>query len=171
MNSYDDTQLKMMAERPARAARDREHSSVVTIPSPELSAEAVPVTMGILETEAYKRQWRDSCRYRIHIEKANADRERELLLKKLEQDAIAALNNTERKAGVEYLAPKSKLSRSREPDQIDEDDEPEDRNALRVSGKNKKEPFVSAVTAGRVAASLIFAKMFDASQDVCKTTA
>jgi cell division protease FtsH len=165
MNAYDDT-LKMIAERHAGGTRGRDHSSIVTIASPETSADVVSVDTGILETETYKKQWRDSCRYRLHIEKANADRERELLLKKLEQDAIAALNNTERKAGVEYLAPKSKLSRSREPDQIDEDDEPEDRNALRVSGKNKKETFVSAVTAGRVAASLIFAKMFDASQDV-----
>jgi cell division protease FtsH len=167
MNTYDDTQLKMMAERPARATRGREHSSVVTIASPELSNEAVPATMGSLETKTYKKQWRDSCRYRIHIEKANADRERELLLKKLEQDAIAALKSTMRQAGGEELAPiKFKFSGSREPDQIGGDDEPEERNALRAPVKNKKETFGSAVTAGRVAASLIFAKMFDASKDV-----
>jgi cell division protease FtsH len=167
MNAYDDTRLKMMAERPARGARGREHSNTVTLAAPEASAEVVSVIMGILETQAYKRQWRDSCRYRMHIEKANADRERELLMKKLEQDAIAALNNTRRQAGVEHLAPiKFKFSGSREPDQIDEDDEPEDRNALRASAKSKRETFVSAVTAGRVAASLIFAKIFDASQDV-----
>jgi cell division protease FtsH len=167
MNAYDDTRLKMMAERPAGGTRGRDHSSIVTIASPETTAGVVPVNMGIMETEIYKRQWRDSCRYRIHIQKANADRERELLLKKLEQDAIAALNSTMRQAGGEELAPiKFKFSGPREPDQIDDDDEPADRNTLRASAKNKKETFVSAVTAGRVAASLIFAKMFDASKDV-----
>jgi cell division protease FtsH len=165
MTTDDDTQLKMMAERPARGTRDRTRVITGAGYTRQLSAGATPVTMGGLETEAYKREWRASYRYRSHIEKANADRERKLLMKKIEEDAIAALERTMRDAGGSKLTKANVgVAEWRKAVHDNEDDESEDQTARRPSGK--KETFVSAITAGRVASSLIFAKMFDACPEV-----
>jgi cell division protease FtsH len=165
MTTDDDSQLNMMAERPARDPRKYANVSTAAAASQQPPADVTALNIGRLETETYKREWRASFRYRSHVEKANAERERELLMKKIEQDAMAALEKTMRDAGgTSSASATAGYAELRKTAHADEGDEPGDRAARRTSGK--KDTFVSAVTAGRVAASLMFAKMFDARPDV-----
>jgi hypothetical protein len=55
--------------------------------------------MGPLEAEVYKKEWRVACRYRAHVEKTAAEREHDLMIKRLESDAIAAAEKAMRDAG------------------------------------------------------------------------
>ena len=164
MTTCDDYQLNMMAERPSRGSRHRAHANAAGASLRQPSADVTSAAMGRLEAETYKREWRASYRYRCHIEQANAKRERELLMKKIEQEAMAALEKTMREAGgAKSAGPKVGHAELRNTVQANEDDESDDHATVRTL---KKGLCVSTVTAGRVAAGLIFAEMFDARPEV-----
>jgi AAA+ superfamily predicted ATPase len=167
MPANDNSQLKMMAERPAHGSRDRVRVNTAAADSRQASADVTPVAMGHLEIETYKREWRASYRYRSYIEQANADRERELLMKKIEQEALAALEKTMREAGgTDRTTAKLSSAESWKTVKPDHDDDADNHASGRSPGKTGT--FVSGVTAGRVAAGLIFARMFDAHPEALK---
>lgn len=124
---------------------------------------AVSGTMGPLEAEAYKKEWRAACRYRAHLEKAAAERKHDLLIKQLELDAIAAADKAMRDAGGKRRdGMKHGLASLREASRPDEEDEDEERPVR--AAKNAAAP--PPVTAGRVAARLMFARLFDARPEI-----
>jgi ATP-dependent Zn protease len=124
---------------------------------------AVSRPMGPLEAEVYKKEWRAACRYRAHAEKAAAEREHDLMIKRLELDAIAAAEKAMRDAGGKRRDGKKQgFASLREASQPNEEAGDEERPVR--AAKNAATP--PPVTAGCVAARLIFARLFDARPEI-----
>jgi cell division protease FtsH len=124
---------------------------------------AVPGPMGSLETQEYKKEWRAAYRYRAHLEHAAAERKHELMIKQLEVDAIGAAEKAMRDTGGK---PRDGTSRGlpslRDELRPDDEDEEEERRVR----SDKKGAAPAPVTSGRVAAQLLFARLFDARPEL-----
>lgn len=163
MTTEHSSMLSMMAERPGRGTGAREKENTVSAKSRNARVEAESADMGPLETDAYKNDWRAAYRYRRHLEKIAAERAQDLILQKLEKDAIAAAEQAMREAGRKNpKAAKSGFAGLREAAWRSDEDESYSVRAL-PDGK-----FPTPITAGRIAARLMFMRLFDSQPEVTK---
>ncbi|MEH2539237.1 MULTISPECIES: AAA family ATPase [unclassified Bradyrhizobium] len=144
----------MMAERPPHGSRER------TAEAPDRATGSVvgrtPAGMGPLELEQYKKEWRASYRFRSAVAEVAAERAIELMRKKLQDEALAA---AERAMGQEHrVAGTRGLAKLREAARRSQEDDDEERLPSKKPD-SKLETY--AISAGEVAASLIFARLFD----------
>lgn len=162
MTTKDNSHLNMMAERPAHGPRNRTRASSADATIQQPPADATPSPTGPLEAETYKKEWRASYRYRHHAEEVAAEREQELLIKKLEQEAMAAAEKAMHAAGTTRQAEAKRwlpnFHKTGRPDEGEDDDD-----TVPVAAKGTAP---SPVTAGRVAARLLFARTFDIRPEV-----
>jgi cell division protease FtsH len=160
MSTIDNSHLNMMAERPAYGPRSRARANTDDATVQQAPADVTPSPMGPLEAETYKKEWRASYRYRHHAEDVAAEREQELLIKKLEQEAMAAAEKAMHAAGATRPAAAKRWLPNLRKDkpEVDEDDD----NIPVVAKGTAPSP----VTAGRVAARLLLAKLFDSHPEV-----
>jgi cell division protease FtsH len=162
MSTKDNSRLNMMAERPAHGPRDRATANSNDATVKQLTADVTASPMGPLEAQTYKKEWRVSCRYRHHAEEVAAEREQELLIKKLEQEAMAAAEKAMHAAGATRSAGVNRwLPNLRKTGRLDEADDDDDNVPVAAKG-----PAPWPVTAGRVAARLMLAKLFDSRPEV-----
>jgi SMODS-associated and fused to various effectors sensor domain/ATPase family associated with various cellular activities (AAA) len=132
------------------------------------SYQSVRSGMGPVETETYRRDWRAAYKYRRHVEKIAEERAQDLILAKLEKDAIAAAEKALREAGeAKRKTAKNGVAALREAarrQQVDEDFD----SVPALSSYRKAPPPVAAAS---VAARLMFARLFDASLEARKALA
>ena len=169
MSNDDKSHLNMIAERPPLGPGDRAHAKPSAAPMQQPPADATPFTMGRLEVDAYKKDWRASYRYRAYDKGITAEREQELLIAKLEREAMAAARKALHAAGANYPAnsKRSLLPWNKAKPEVDEDDD----DKVSVAAK---EAAPWPVTAGNVAARLLLAQLFDSHPtvwDAIKTSA
>jgi len=119
--------------------------------------------MGPLELAAYKADWRASSRYRRHVAEVAAAREHELLVKRLEEEALIAAEKAMQAAGKKsggglggLRKPVGLSARKQEQNEADEDAE-----QFSFVVRRRPPPPSHPVTAARVAARLMFARLFD----------
>ena len=121
--------------------------------------------MGALELAAYRADWRASLRYRRHVADVAAAREHELLVRKLEEEARIAAEKAMRAAGKKATTGSAKsreIGPASSPNQMNEPDEESESFFDRRRAPSPSHP----VTPARVAARLIFARMFDSSPEL-----
>lgn len=165
MTSKHSSMLGMMAERPERGTRTRNKGSIVDVKLQNAPVVVESTGLGPLETATYKNDWRTAYRYRRQLENIAAERAQDLILKKLEKDAIAAAEKAMRGNGRN----KSKTAKSgfaglREAAWRADGEEGGSYSVRRLPGGTVHLP----VTAGRVAARLLFARLFDSRPEVTK---
>jgi len=120
-------------------------------------------TMGPLELAAYKADWRASMRYRRHVADVAAAREHELLVRRLEEEALVAAEKAMRAAGKKSAGRSGGLrvavgvSASKQ----EQNEEDEDAEQFSLAVRRRPPPPSHPVTAARVAARLMFARLFD----------
>jgi cell division protease FtsH len=122
--------------------------------------------MGPLELAAYKTDWRTSLRFRRQVAAAAAAREHELLVKKLQEEARVAAWNAMRAAGRQ---PASALEEFRSGTQTSgrTQEHEEDESDFPASLAKQRNLLPShPVTAAKVAARLLFARLFDLRPDL-----
>jgi cell division protease FtsH len=130
---------------------------------PPSSDPAPAGAMGPLELAAYRADWRASSRYRRHVAEVAAAREHELLVKRLEEEALIAAEKAMHAAGKKSggglggLRKPAGLSARKQ--EQNEDDEDAEKFSLVV--RRRPPPPSHPVTAARVAARLMFARLFD----------
>ena len=119
--------------------------------------------MGPLELAAYKADWRASTRYRRHVAEVAAAREHELLIKRLEKEALIAAKKAMHAAGkmpgrgfAEQRKTAAAAARKQEQSEQDEDVE-----QFSLVVRRRPPPPSHPTTAARVAARLMFARLFD----------
>jgi AAA+ superfamily predicted ATPase len=170
MSNNDKSHLNMMAERPPLGPRERAHANRSDAPVQQPPTDVTPSAMGALEADTYKKDWRASYRYHQHAEQLAADREQNLLIKKLEREAMAAAEKAMHAAGATRpAAAKRWLPDLRKTARPQEDEDDDDKVQIAAKGT---EPL--PVTAGHVAARLLLAKLFDSHPtilDAIKTSA
>jgi cell division protease FtsH len=113
---------------------------------------AATAGLGPLEFAVYRNDWRASLKYRDHVAVMSARREHELMVQQLQEQAMAAVAKS---SAAGKTAARSSFAALRR--RAAEDIEDEDVDIGR-SAKTAPEP----VTAGRVAARLLFARQIDA---------
>ena len=119
--------------------------------------------MGPLELAAYKADWRASTRYRRHVAEVAAAREHELLIKRFEKEALIAAKKAMHAAGkmpgrgfAEQRKTAAAAARKQEQSEQDEDVE-----QFSLVVRRRPPPPSHPTTAARVAARLMFARLFD----------
>jgi cell division protease FtsH len=149
-----------MPERPTSFPAN----GLVAVPRQDGAGSLLAGPMGPLELAAYKTDWRTSLRFRRHVAAAAAAREHKLLVKKLQEEARLAAWNALRAAGKPASAleefRKGTQSGAREPEQQEESDLPDSPVKRRIL------PPSHPVTAARVAARLLAARLFDLRPDL-----
>lgn len=113
---------------------------------------APSAALGPLESAVYRSDWRASLKYRDHVAVMSARREHELMVQQLQEQAMAAVANSSA-AGKTHARSSFAALRRRAAQDIEDEDVDTGRSA-------KSAP--EAVTAGRVAARLLFARQIDA---------
>lgn len=113
---------------------------------------AAPAALGPLESAVYRNDWRASLKYRDHVAVMAARREHELMVQQLQEQAVAAVAKSSA-AGKPGARSSFAALRRRAAEDIEDEDIDTGRSA-------KTAP--EAVTAGRVAARLLFARQIDA---------
>jgi cell division protease FtsH len=113
---------------------------------------AATATLGPLESAVYRNDWRASLKYRDHVAVMSARREQELMVQQLQEQAMAAVAKS---SATSKTVTRSSFAALRR--RAAEDIEDEDIDTGRPA-KTAPEP----VTAGRVAARLLFARQIDA---------
>jgi hypothetical protein len=149
--------LDMMAKEPKPRARGRGNA----IGKPRIAAVAEGSTaMGPVETETYRRDWRAAYQYRRHVEKIAGERAQDLILAKLEKDAVAAAEKALRAAGgTKGKTAKSGFAAIREAARRHEE---EDFDHAPASSGNRKT--LAPVVAATVAARLMFARLSEENE-------
>lgn len=113
---------------------------------------AAPAALGPLESAAYRSDWRASLKYRDHVAVMSARREHELMVQQVPEQATAAVAKSsatsKTPARSSFAALRWRAARDIEDEDID----------TGRSAETAPEP----VTAGRVAARLLFARQIDA---------
>jgi cell division protease FtsH len=112
-----------------------------------------PAALGPLESAVYRSDWRASLKYRDHAAVMSARREHELMVQQLQEEAMAAVAKSSAAAGKTRARSSFATLRKRAAEDIEDEDIDTGRSA-----KTAAEP----VTAGRVAARLLFARQIDA---------
>ena len=125
--------------------------------SPAGGTATPPASIGALELATYRREWRVSFRFRKRTAEIAEERERERAVKKLEEDARAAAERAMRENGLKPPSTRNQPPKGREVarSEFDEDD------FTPALPTREKSPYVHPATAGRIAASLMFARVFD----------
>jgi cell division protease FtsH len=118
----------------------------------EMHGASTPALLGPLEYAVYRSDWRASLKYRDHVAVMSARREHELMVQQLQEQAMAAVAKS---SATSKTVARSSFAALRR--RAAEDIEDEDIDTGR-SAKTAPEP----VTAGRVAARLLFARQIDA---------
>lgn len=119
------------------------------------TSDAISTAMGPLEFETYRKWWRTSLRFRLH----NADIAAIRAIDKAEEQARAAVEKNMHGGGDWSNSPAKSASHShRARALVIDDDDDRDELALRSRSDSDGRP----IGAGVVAASLLFARMFDA---------
>ena len=158
-----------MSEEDITAPTTREASMPFPAVHPTASSQqplssdpALPGAMGPLELGAYKADWRASSRYRRHVAEVAAAREHELLVKRLEEEPLIAAEKAMHAAGKTsgggFAVRKAAAAAARKQEQNEQD---EDVEQLSLIVRRRPPPPSHPVTAARVAARLMFARLFD----------
>jgi len=113
---------------------------------------AATAALGPLESAVYRSDWRASLKYRDHVAVVSARREHELMVKQLQEQAMAAVAKSSA-AGKTGARSSFAALRRRAAEDIEDEDIDTGRSV-----RTAPEP----VTAGRVAARLLFARQIDA---------
>ncbi len=129
---------------------------------PRKSVLAPAGAMGSLELATHKADWRTSWRYRRHATEVRRAQEYELRVKQLEKEALAATNEARRAARTENERRFSKSAAARL-QQIEKaiEQRPE-------ANRNRPFPPAGPVIPARVAARLLFARLFDSQPGLCE---
>ncbi len=151
--NHDEYPALMMMEHPPMGAVA--HGAKAS-ESPAGEAAAPPASIGALEFAAYRREWRTSLRFRKRTAEIAEERKRERAIKKLEEDARAAAERAMRESGLKPPSARNQPLKDRvaRPEFEEDDFTP-------APPKREKSPYVHPATAGRIAASLMFARLFD----------
>jgi cell division protease FtsH len=158
MNQQSITAPPTMPERPASFP-----AHAVTASSRPEGTDSLPAgPMGPLELAAYRTDWRSSLRFRRQVAAAAAAREHELLVKKLEEEARLAARKAMRAAGRQPPGGFEEFRKAAEnaARKLEQDEESE------FDAKGRTPPPSHPVTAARVAARLLFARLFDSLPDL-----
>lgn len=152
-----------MPERPtafpgnAVAAASRQGSAESTLAGP----------MGPLELAVYKADWRSSLRFRRHVAAASAAREHKLLVEKLQEEALLAAWKTMRAAGKQPAGGYEDFRKLAETEARKQEREENDEFGRTTSPvKRRYLPPSHPVTAARVAARLLVARLFDLRPEI-----
>jgi ATP-dependent Zn protease len=122
--------------------------------------------MGPLELAVYKTDWRDSLRFRRHVAAVAAAREHKLLVKKLREEAVLAAWNAMRASGRQPAGGYDKLRIAAEREARKQEEENGDADFTDFPEKERSPAPLYPVTAARVAARLLFARLFDLRSDL-----
>ncbi|MEA2342619.1 MAG: hypothetical protein QOF63_788 [Thermoanaerobaculia bacterium] len=123
--------------------------------------------MGPLELAVYKTDWRNSLRFRRHVAAVAAAREHKLLVEKLREEAVLAAWKAMCAAGRQRAEGYDKLRKAAETEaRKHEQEEGEEDDFSIFPAKGRSPPPSHPVTAARVAARLLFARLFDLRPDL-----
>src|SRR5664279_6018295 len=112
MSTNDKSHLNMMAERPPLGPRNREHTSTAAATVQQPPADATPYSMGSVEAEIYKKDWRASYRYRAH------DKQTSPILSSTSSITAPKISLQQAPSWVRMLAPQSARNSHRGPAHI-----------------------------------------------------
>lgn len=149
MTSKQDTKSKSKKAGGRSRAGKPEDSGAA--PSGKLAGGAVPAALGPLESAVYRNDWRASLKYRDHVALMSARREHELMVPQLPEQAMAAVAKSPATSKTPARSSFAAL-RWRAAQDIEDEDIDTGRSA---------ETAPKPVTAGRVAARLLFARQID----------
>ena len=139
---------------PPSSAREREMPSATASPT---DGECSPPPMGSLEFATYRDHWRASLRFRLHTAAITTKKQRDRIIRRAEKEARAAVERVTRKRGLNQpFQLKSDAVEFRHRDDVEDDD---DNLPSWKRGGAGVEAYPAG--AGRVAASLLFARMIN----------
>lgn len=141
-------------------------NGVTAAPRQDSAGSPLAGPMGPLELAAYKIDWRTSLRFRRRVAAAAAAREHELLVKKLQEEARLAAWNAMRAAGRQPASALEEFRRGTQTSGRTQEHEKDESDFPASLAKQRNLPPSHPVTAARVAARLLFARLFDLRPDL-----